>query len=193
MRILLVTAHPEGESFNHSLSEAFLKGARAGGHSVMLLDLYAEGFDPVMGAAELKGELGKDTLKYQEMIRHSDCLAFIYPVWWFRAPAILEGWFDKVFSVRFAFKYKKLFGNFGIPVGLLPVKKAVVIETYGSPGWATKYLYANLCWRRLKRGLLKFCGVKKLWHFPCFSVPYATPKQRSRWLASLERLAARLQ
>ena len=129
---------------------------------------------------------------HQEAIRKADWMVFIYPVWWFRAPAILEGWFDRVFSAGFAFKYKTIIGNLGIPAGLLPCKKALVINTYGSPGWAIRWLYGNSPWNHIKRELLKFCGVKTVRHFPCYGVPTASEKKREQWLGKIEKIAAKL-
>lgn len=192
MKLLAIKAHPSSESLNHTLLEAVKRGAKQGKHKLQVVDLYAEKFNPVLSQAELKGKMDPKVKKYQQMLREADWVIFVYPIWWFRAPAILEGWFDKVFTVHFAFKYKKITKKMGIPIGLLPVKKAVVVETYGSPGWALRSLYFDLPWRRMKRGLLKFCGIKKIKRFSCFSAPYASKKRVQHWERKLETLIAGL-
>ena len=40
-------------------------------------------------------------------------------------PAIVEGWIDKVLAPPWAFRFKKLFGNYGYPVVKLKGKKSV--------------------------------------------------------------------
>ena len=55
MRLLFVHAHPVPESFNTALHAAAVESARAKGHEVRLIDLYAEGFNPVMSAEERRG------------------------------------------------------------------------------------------------------------------------------------------
>ena len=52
MKILLVVAHPNPASFNHALAAAATESLRALGHEVLVQDLCAEGFDPVMPASE---------------------------------------------------------------------------------------------------------------------------------------------
>ncbi len=192
MKLLLVYANPNPESVGHTLRDAFLRGARAGGHSIQEVDLYAEGFNPVLSAAEEHGQKTPEAERYQNMIREAQCLVFIFPVWWFRAPAILEGWFDRVFTSGFAFHYKPVTKTFGIPVGLLKGKKAVAVSTYGSPGWVMRFLFFSLPWRRLKYGVLKICGLGPLIHFPCYSAPYASDAQKEKWAQKLEALARSL-
>ena len=192
MNILLVYAHPEGESFNKAIREAFLRGIKTAGHKINIIDLYKDKFNPVLSESELKGGQEPDVKKYQHAITKADWMVFIYPVWWFRAPAILEGWFDRVLTVHFAFRYKKICGNFGIPVGMLPCKKALVINTYGSPGWVIEWICANIPWRRLKQGVLKICGVKTLIHFPCYASAFVSDKKREKWLSKIERIVATL-
>ncbi len=48
MRVLYVYCHPLPESLHAALREAALAGLKAAGNEVDLLDLYAEGFDPVL-------------------------------------------------------------------------------------------------------------------------------------------------
>lgn len=192
MKLLLVYANPNPESVGHHLREAIFRGARAAGHSIVDIDLYAEKFNPVLSAAEEHGQKTPDVERHQEMIRQADALVFIFPVWWFRAPAILEGWFDRVLTSGFAFHYKPVTKTFGIPVGLLKGKRAIAVATYGSPGWAMRFLFWNLPWRRLKRGVLKICGLGPLIHFPCYSTPYASDARKEKWSQKLEALARSL-
>ncbi|MBN2096548.1 NAD(P)H-dependent oxidoreductase [Candidatus Peregrinibacteria bacterium] len=192
MNYLIIYAHPKATSFTHALKSAFIKGANEGSHSVKSIDLYAEGFDPLLRTPELHGADNPEVQRHQELIRWADWMVFIYPVWWFGAPAVLEGWFEKVFSSEFAFHYKKLIGRLSVPVGLLPCKKVVVIESYGGPAWAARWIYGNWGWKRIKKGILKFCGVKKIIHVPCWFVPFTTDGRRRRYLKKVQKLARRL-
>lgn len=192
MKLLIIHAHPSGKSFNRALLDSFLEGAKTAGHSIDLLDLYEEKFDPVLKAPELKGGPGEGIKAYQERIKKADWLVFIYPIWWYRAPAILEGWIDRVFTVGFAYRFKKIIGTLGKSVGLLPDKKALVIETYGSPGWTYKLFYGNWGWKRFKRGVLGLFGIRKVIHFPCYAVPFVTDEKREKWLEQVKKLAGKL-
>lgn len=188
MNILLIYAHPSDKSFNHATKEAFIRGAQKVGHVVDVIDLYKDGFDPVLGDTNPRAELGEDVLAYQERIKKADYLAFIYPTFWYSAPAILEGFFDKVFTSGFAYKYiPTIFKKMKRPIGLLPVKKAVVIESYGGPAWYYNFILHRIPWMRFK-AVLKFCGIKKFIHHPNYSVPFGSDDMRKKYLESVERV-----
>ena len=138
----------------------------------------------------MRGEISDPIVKnYQKQIKSADCLVFIYPIFWFRGPAILEGWIDRVFSPNFAFKYKTIIGYWGRSIGLLPCNKAIIINTYGSPAIATKYFYLNIPFRRLKRGVLKMCGVNNISRVNFWSVPFISDEKRRRYLKRLFNIA----
>lgn len=105
--VVIIYAHPDPKSFNHAMLETVKSGLTAQGRLFQVIDLYAENFNPVMNAAEVKGEVTEETRNYQVKIKNADSIVFIFPVWWFRAPAILEGFCDKVFTPGFAYRFKK--------------------------------------------------------------------------------------
>jgi NAD(P)H dehydrogenase (quinone) len=192
MNLLVIYAHPNPTSLNHAIKESFLEGAKEAGHIPHVIDLYLEHFDPVLRTPEKHGEESEIVKKHQDLILWADWMVFIYPVWWLRAPAILEGWFDKIFSAGFAFRYKKLFGKIGVPEGLLPCKKAVVFETYGGPWIGIVGMYMNVGWRRMKNNVLKMCGVKTIRHLPFYSAQSASEDRRKEWLLKIRALALTL-
>ena len=193
MYVGIIIAHPNPHSFNHALLKSFVDGAKTANHDVHIIDLYKDQFNPIISLDEMRGDISDPIVKnYQQQIKNADCLVFIYPIFWFRAPAIFEGWIDRVFSVNFAFKFKTVFGNWGRPVGLLPCKKAIIINTYGSPAIATKYFYLNIPFRRLKRGVLKMCGVKKIVRVNLWSVPFVSDKKRKGYLKKVYKIAKQL-
>jgi len=179
MDILLIFAHPNPKSFCGALKDSFIDGINHNKHSVEVIDLYREKFNPISFG---DNDITPKVEKYQKLIKKANCLVFVYPVWWFRAPAILEGWFDRVFTVGFAFDFKKVIGNWGRPIGLLACDRAIIVNTYGSPAFATKYFYMNIPFRRLKRGVLKLCGIKNIRRFNCWSVPFVSDEKRRRYL-----------
>lgn len=68
----------------------------------------------------------------QEQISRADQLVFIYPIWWYDAPAILKNWFDVNMSSGFAYRYRK---NSMIPHQYLRGKTARFFVTAGAPSW----------------------------------------------------------
>ncbi len=179
MKILIIFAHPNQKSFCGALKDSFIDGVKSNNHSVDVIDLYKDKFNPVSFG---DNEISPEVKNYQQLIKNSNYLVFIYPIWWFRAPAILEGWFDRVFTVGFAFDFKKV----------MPCDKAIIVNTYGSPALATKYFYMNIPFRRLKRGVLKMCGIKNIKRFNCWSVPFVSDRKRKDYLNKLFRLGSRL-
>ena len=193
MYVGIIIAHPNPLSFNHALLKSFVDGAKTANHDVHIIDLYKDQFNPIISLDEMRGKISDPIVKkYQEQIKLADCLVFIYPIFWFRGPAILEGWIDRVFSPNFAFKYKTIIGYWGRSIGLLPCNKAIIINTYGSPAIATKYFYLNIPFRRLKRGVLKMCGVKNIIRINCWSVPFVSDEKRKRYLKKVFNVATRL-
>lgn len=53
MRVLIVYAHPNPESFTHAILEHVERGLADGGHTHEVVDLYKIGFDPVLSAHDL--------------------------------------------------------------------------------------------------------------------------------------------
>lgn len=191
MNIVVIYAHPRPKSLSYSLLQAFLKSSKKKKHKLQVIDLYKDRFDPVLKTVKRSPRVNSVVERYQKMLMKADWIVYIFPIWWFRCPAILEGFFDKVMTAGFAFKYRQITKTFGIPIPLLK-KNTLVIETYGSPRWAMKLFYLDLPWRRLKRGVFKFCGVKKLIRYSCFSAPYASDEKRQRWIEEVEELAKSL-
>lgn len=111
MNVLIVYCHPSRNSFTHIVKESFIKGLEEAGHHYQVSDLYAQGFNPVMsedeylreGFYDLQKPVAEDVRKEQEKINASDVVVFIYPDFWTASPAMLEGWFQRVWTYGFAY------------------------------------------------------------------------------------------
>ena len=141
--------HYNEKSFNAAIRDTFIKTANENGNEVDCVDLYKEKFNPVF-AGEEPDQVVTD---HQKRIEKSDIIVLIAPIWNFRMPAIVEGWIDKVLAPPWAFKFKKLFGNYGYPIGTLRGKRAIVFCTYGSPQFAIRTFFLNMPTKRLRRGV----------------------------------------
>lgn len=111
MRVLVVYCHPSSDSFTHQVKEAFVKALESNGHQYVVSDLYAEGFNSVMSESEYLREgyyqcdtpVQEDVLREQKRINEADAIVFIYPVFWTSSPAMLEGWFQRVWTYGYAY------------------------------------------------------------------------------------------
>jgi NAD(P)H dehydrogenase (quinone) len=190
---LLIYAHPDPESFNAAIKSEAIKTLEAKKQAYKLIDLCAEKFDPVLSKEEMKSKATSDEVKrYREMIKEASTLVFIFPVWWFRAPAILEGFLDKVFVPGFAYRFKQIIGKYGVPIPLLKDKHVLTIVTHGAPALPVKTLYVNAVKYRFLLGFLSFCfNVFKCKIVQLWAVPFVSEKKRKQYLNKMARLIER--
>jgi len=186
---LIIYAHPNPESFNGAIRNRITSVLSASSVPFQVIDLYAENYNPVLSLAESKGEVSPETKKYQEIISVATHIIFVFPVFWFRAPAMLEGFIDKVFIPGFAYRFKQIIGTYGIPIPLLRDKKVLSILTHGAPALPVKTLYVNAVKYRFLLGFLSFCFY--IWNckfVQLWSVPFVKPAVREKYLNKVERL-----
>ena len=167
MKILVVYTYPNHKSLNYAFSQQVMKGSKENANikGIQMLDLYEEGFNPLLVFNEQKRRrdmhIDPELEKYRQQIKWADKLVFIYPIWWGRPPAMLLGYIDQMFASNFAYKDKK--GLF--PEGLLKGKSVVCISTMKGP---TNYpmLWLNNAHKILmKKALFNFVGIKKVKFF----------------------------
>jgi putative NADPH-quinone reductase len=136
MRVLYLYAHPLEDSFHAAIRDAAREGLRAAGHRVDLCDLYAEGFDPVLSAAERRGyhEVPGNRAPVEEHVRRleaAEALVLSFPTWCFGLPAILKGWMDRVLLPGVSFRLEDGVAR----PNLLHIRRIAGISTYGRPRW----------------------------------------------------------
>ncbi|MED4039662.1 NAD(P)H-dependent oxidoreductase [Niallia taxi] len=167
MKMLVVYTYPNHKSLNYAFSQQVMKGSKENANikGIQMLDLYEEGFNPLLVFNEKKRRrdmhIDPELEKYRQQIKWADKLVFIYPIWWGRPPAMLLGYIDQMFASNFAYKDKK--GLF--PEGLLKGKSVVCISTMKGP---TNYpmLWLNNAHKILmKKALFNFVGIKKVKFF----------------------------
>lgn len=187
MKVLLIVAHPNTDkSFNHALVKTACDQLRAKGHEVVVRDLYADHFDPVMPLGEEKLPLNELPREIQDAIndvKTADALIFVHPNWWSGPPAILRGWLDRVFRAGFAYRFS--------PEGAVPMlagKKALVVTTANTPQDVDEKVYHRALenfWRTIVFGLVGCSSFDYLGFTP---VILSTPEIRTAWLQELRTL-----
>lgn len=164
MKTVIVYAHPWDKSYNFFILQSLVEGLGQSGHDIDLIDLYKEGFNPVLGKEELslysQGKFADPRIgEYQKRLEQAEHLFFVFPVWWYDVPAILKGFLDRVLLKNWAYEYSPA----GLPKGKLAfIKNATVITTMKSPGWYYRLMYGNSIKNSFIKGTLKFCGIKKI-------------------------------
>lgn len=189
MRILLVLAHPLQESFAASVALMARETLEASGHVVDLLDLYAEDFDPRLSNTERGGyfDVAYDTSAVAgivDRLKAADGLVLVFPQWWFNFPAILKGFFDRVFAPGVAFTHDVAGGR--IVPQLTNIRLLYALTTTGSPWWLVHFYMGNPVRRLLKRGIANFCSRKLV--FRMMSLHDMDRATEARRKAHLERI-----
>lgn len=187
MEISIILAHPGKGSFNHAIAEMAAQTLRANGHTVNLHDLHAEGFDPIMPAAEFpKGApLPPEIQKHCDEIARADGIIVVHPNWWGQPPAILKGWLDRVVRQGVAYVFGTNEKGEGVPIGLLKAKWGVVFNTSNTPADREKELYGDPLENLWKTCVFDFCGVRNFCRRLYTVMVISTPEQRKAWLADV--------
>lgn len=160
----IIYVHPWEGSFNHAILEETITILGKRNEEFQVIDLHEDQFNPVYPAQELryfsKGETPNTQVKnYQKMLKQSDGVIFIFPIWWFSTPSILKGFLDKVLLKNFAYTEN----DNGILTGLLTnIKSVKVVTTAQSPKWYIKYLKGNGIQGTFISATLKSVGMKNI-------------------------------
>jgi NAD(P)H dehydrogenase (quinone) len=160
MNVLYVYAHPEPTSLNGALKNFAVARLEAAGHSVQVSDLYAmqwkttvDGhdnldwqpgtrFDASLDSkrAFAANRQAADIIAEQEKLRWADTVIFQFPLWWFSMPAILKGWFERVYAYGFGYgvgEHSDMRWGDRYGEGNLAGKRAMLVVTTG--GWESHY------------------------------------------------------
>jgi NAD(P)H dehydrogenase (quinone) len=163
LNCLVVLAHPLNNSLCSHLSEETVNHMIQKGYKVIVKDLYKEKFDPVLTKSERTSYYEKrfDSSKLKndiEQLREAQILVLIFPTWWFGFPAILKGWFDRVWAPGYAYNHASNLG--AITPCLEKLKKVNVITTLGAPWWVDFFILRQPVKKVLKIALLGACAKK---------------------------------
>jgi putative NADPH-quinone reductase len=141
MRFLVLYGHPLKDSYQSALHRCVVDSLEKAGHQVDDCDLYAEEFQPVLSRDERRDyhdtEANRAHAK-KEILRLQSCqgIVTVFPTWWYGMPAILKGYFDRVWVPGVAFEVvdgrtRPLLNN---------IARFGVVTTYGSPWWLNKLM-----------------------------------------------------
>jgi NAD(P)H dehydrogenase (quinone) len=195
MRVLVIYCHPDKTSFASALHDAVIDSLSASGHVVTDVDLYGEDFQPVFTAldraryfhaAEYFEALGK----YASQLASAEGLVVVYPTWWYGMPAMLKGYFDRVWAPGVAYDVK--------PDGkidtsrLAKLRRIAVVTTYGGPWWFIRGYMGDPARKLFTRGIRHLCGRGCVvdWHAH-YGVDRASHARLARFVTRVKRRMAR--
>ena len=161
MNCLVVIAHPLKTSLCSALAEKTINHLKGKGYTVTVKNLYEEKFDPVLSELERQSYYQDqfDTEQLQsdiDQLKQTESLVLIFPTWWFGFPAILKGWFDRVWAPGHAYEHASDLGP--IEQCLDNLKEMKVVTTLGSPWWVDVFILRQPVKKVLKIALLMSCA-----------------------------------
>ena len=189
LRVFILYANPVAASFGATLHKQVVTTLRSRGHEIDDCDLYAESFDPVMGEQERmqyhNAELNRAPIAaYADRLLAAEALVLIYPVWNEGFPAILKGFFDRVFIPGVSFKIGP--GGAAVP-NLQKLRKLAAVCTYGASR-TTSFLLGDPPKRVVKRLVRSMPGhAVRCDYLAYYDMDHSDPEQRAAFLEKVKR------
>lgn len=185
-KILIINGHPNKDSFNFGIAEAYKMGAESSNAEIKEIIISELNFNPNLKYGyQKRTELEPDLIESWEKIKWADHLVWIHPVWWGGLPAIMKGFIDRLFLPNFAFAYRE---NSIFWDKLLKGKTAHIITTLDQPSWYYKLIYGEPSTKQLKKATLEFCGVKPVKVTYIGIIKTSEKTQREKWLEKVKKL-----
>jgi len=206
MKVLIVHAHPEPQSFTAALRDQAVSTLQAQGHEMQVSDLYAMEWNPVASASDFTSRENPDYLVYAleqrlgvksqsiaadirgelDKLLWADLLILNFPIFWFSAPAMLKGWIDRVLVSGVCYGGKRFYDQGG-----LSGKKALVTVTLGGREhmFGEGAIHGPLAdmLRPILRGTLAYVGFEVLEPFVAWHVPYISAEARADFLRGYQQ------
>lgn len=189
-QVLIINGHPDKESFNYALSEAYIKGANTTNSVLTQINISDLDFNPNLKYGYRKRlELEPDLVDAIDKIKKADHIVWIFPMWWYGYPALMKGFIDRTFLPGITFQPIK---GKSSPEKLLKGKSARLIITADTPKWYDFLIMKRPAINQFKKGTLQFCGINPV------KVTYITPINnstsifREKWLEKITILGSHL-
>lgn len=166
MHLLTVFSHPIPTSYPAAVMSAFHEPFLQEGHTVDVLDLHREGFDPRFTESDHAhfwgGPLPADIAAMHQRVEAADRMAFVFPVYWWSMPATMKGWIERVFTGDWAYQYGQGTQDRGKEplTGLLPrIPTALVCVGGSKRATYDRYGYQDAMRTQLDVGIFAYCGI----------------------------------
>lgn len=186
-RALVLFAHPCPESFSAALHERVVTSLTGRGWDVDDCNLNAEAFSPMLTEVERRGyhdEPGniEPVRTYVERLQAAQALVLVFPVWNFGYPAILKGFFDRVFLPGVSFRLE----DGKVQPNLTHIRKLAAVTTYGGTRWRA-ICVGDPPRKCVTRAVWHVCRPEKTRYLALYDMNRATAARRDTFLARVGR------
>ncbi|SEJ25260.1 NAD(P)H-dependent oxidoreductase [Demequina mangrovi] len=185
---------PHQRSFTAAMTAAAERGLERAGHHIDLIDLHADGFNPVMSADDLaawrtKKVVDPQVADYQRRVFAADRLVFAFPIWWESMPALTKGFLDRVLTKGIVYSEPKKGRPFVNHLDRLQGVTALTVMS--TPQWIYRTVFGSPLTKMMFRGTFRKMGVKNLTWINESDPAGRTLEQRRASLAGIEARFAR--
>ncbi len=189
-QILIINGHPDKESFNYALSEAYLKGASKANATINQINISDLNFNPNLEFGYRKRMvLEPDLVDAIEKIKKADHIVWIFPMWWYGYPALMKGFIERTFLPGIAYQPME---DKPFPNKLLKGKSARMIVTSDTPKWYNFLIMKSPTIHQFKKGTLEFCGIKPVKVTYLAPIKNSSADFRKKWLEKISILGKEL-
>jgi putative NADPH-quinone reductase len=196
MKVLVVLAHPNPDSFSHAIVDRVVCALANREHSVSVIDLYGLDYSPALARAELAAHPTSEpaidpmVIEHTRLIQECSTIVFVYPTWWSSMPAILKGWIDRTILPGIAFSVDPQ--TLKLQPGLTNVRRLIGITTFGGPRLASLVVRDNGS-KIVTRSLRSICHrrCRTTW-LRLFNIDSSTVAQREKFLQRVERITQKI-
>lgn len=194
MKVVIVFNHPYDGSYCNAILNSVTEGLAKGGHTVDLIHLDKDGFNPVMTARDLKAFVERkpvdpQVIGYKQRLDSADHLVFIFPIWWELMPAMTKGFIDKVIFPGVAYDYKP---NGFMTKRFKSIKGITLITTMNTPGFLYRLVFGNAIKKAFFTGTFWKTGYKNRKWISLNMVKSVSAEKRAKWLSDIQHRFVRL-
>ncbi len=189
-QVLIINGHPDKQSFNRALAEAYQAGAAKTNTSVTTLNIGDLDFNPNLQFGYRKRtDLEPDLQDALEKIKKAQHIVWVFPMWWSGYPALMKGFIDRTFLPGITFQ--PIEGK-PLPKKLLKGKTSRIIITSDTPSWYDHLYLRRPAINQFKKGTLQFCGINPVKVTYISPIKNSSDKFRDKWLKKVSLLGEKL-
>ena len=189
-QVLIINGHPDKQSYNYALSEAYKSGANKTNAIIDTINISELDFNPNLRFGyRQRTELEPDLKDAIDKMKKADHIVWVFPLWWAGLPALMKGFIDRTFLPGITFDFIE---GKAAPIGLLKGKTSRIIITTDTPKWYDYIVMKRPVLKQFKKGTLEYCGigpVKVTYISPIIS---STLDARNKWLKKVIKLGEKL-